>query len=387
MKQLMIILLIKQSKISQVHGSGLVYITYSNWAPREPANQTEANGCVSVDMKGLWYNDNCSTSYSFISPFMAASDKATYYYPIAQSINDLSNAVIALRIFGDDPPAFNDSLQSILNLGIFNYNDGVPINAVVFTTRDLYAVEVHDVQVLVNQFTVIGGTVTVVLIYSTKNDTTYYEMVNGLNVVLWSNNSIMLSSIRQGFKCEGGTPVFKPCKSWISFALDSSNVLSPTDFQNQLNFVSNAISKMNHAEHVQLVSMNGSIANWYDPYPISYIQSQMNSTTQNGNFSLNASLNAIYSSYIQLTTLPKPPIGALVFVSDTSSPSNYEGADDVVNHLKNNGFKLTFILMGLNVNQTLLKKYTDNFITWTDLSNPQPDNWDNVYLDAYACPK
>ncbi|KAE9547370.1 hypothetical protein FO519_009417 [Halicephalobus sp. NKZ332] len=182
----------------------------------------------------------------------------------------------------------------------------------------------------------------------------------------------MLSSIRQGFKCGGGTLVFKPCDSWISFALDSSSALSSADFQTQLTFVSNAIYEINHAERLQLLSVNGSLANWYGPFSIPYIQSRMiNSTIQNGEFNLNATLSAIYTSYAQTFAVSNSHIGAIVFVSDTSSPSNYEGADNVVNILKTLGFRFTFILMGPNVNQTF---------------NPQPDNWDSAYLKAYACP-
>ncbi|KAE9547088.1 hypothetical protein FO519_009700, partial [Halicephalobus sp. NKZ332] len=41
-------------------------ITYFDWASGESANSTESNGCVSVDLKGLWHNDDCFTSYSFV---------------------------------------------------------------------------------------------------------------------------------------------------------------------------------------------------------------------------------------------------------------------------------------------------------------------------------
>lgn len=238
---------------------------------------------------------------------------------------------------------------------------------------------------MTNQIAFGGNTVTVVLT-NPNMSTTYYNEIAGLNVVSWSNSSIMLSSIRQGFKCGGGTLVFKPCKSWVSFALDSSNVLSSADFQTQLSFVSNAISEINHSERLQLVYKDGILADWYGPFSIPYIQNQMNSIVQNGSFTLDGIMHVILSSYLQ-TFAVSNSIGAVVFVSDTSSPSNYEGADDVVNFLKILGFKLTFVLMGPNVDQSKLTRYTNNFITWNNLNNSQPDNWDNVYRDAYACPK
>ncbi|KAE9546722.1 hypothetical protein FO519_010066, partial [Halicephalobus sp. NKZ332] len=37
--------------------------TYFDWASGEPANST---GCVSVDMKGLWYNDDCFNIYRYV---------------------------------------------------------------------------------------------------------------------------------------------------------------------------------------------------------------------------------------------------------------------------------------------------------------------------------
>ncbi|KAE9546849.1 hypothetical protein FO519_009939 [Halicephalobus sp. NKZ332] len=360
--------------VSEINGSGWQNIddgsktTFSHWAPGEPANQTESNGCVSVDMK-------------------AEDSPYTDYYPIPQSFVDLKNTIMLLEMSVGFSPPFINSLRSFLNLGVFDYQDGVPINLVVFTTYSLDSSDIDDVKILVNQLTTTGYTITAVLT-DPRVDITYYRTINRLNVVPWSTNQTMLSSIRHGMKCGGGTPVFNPCKSWISFVIDTSNVLSPTDYQTQLKFVSNAISKINHPEQIQLVSVGTTLSNWYHPYSISYLQGQIaNLTTQNVGFDLNATLSAVYSSYIELITLPKPPIGALVFVTDTSSPPNYEGADNVVNLLKNNGFKLTFILMGPNVDQSKLTKYTNNFITWRNLSNPQPDNWDNIYLDAYACPK
>ena len=40
-------------------------VTYFNWASGEPKNVT-GNGCVSVDLKGLWYNDDCFTTYPYV---------------------------------------------------------------------------------------------------------------------------------------------------------------------------------------------------------------------------------------------------------------------------------------------------------------------------------
>ncbi|KAE9546616.1 hypothetical protein FO519_010172, partial [Halicephalobus sp. NKZ332] len=41
-------------------------VTYFDWAPGEPADST---GCVSVDLKGLWYNDDCFSNYGYVCEF------------------------------------------------------------------------------------------------------------------------------------------------------------------------------------------------------------------------------------------------------------------------------------------------------------------------------
>ena len=75
-------------------------------------------------------------------------------------------------------------------------------------------------------------------------------MVNGLNVVPWAGILDMVSSIQQELKCGRGAPVFTSCKSWISFGIDVSYTLSTTDYNTQINFISNSISKMNHPENI-----------------------------------------------------------------------------------------------------------------------------------------
>ena len=56
---------------NNISGSGWTNIdgfpsSYLNWAPGEPATQTGSNGCVSVDLKGLWYNDECFNVYPYV---------------------------------------------------------------------------------------------------------------------------------------------------------------------------------------------------------------------------------------------------------------------------------------------------------------------------------
>ncbi|KAE9546831.1 hypothetical protein FO519_009957, partial [Halicephalobus sp. NKZ332] len=40
--------------------------TYFDWASGEPADSLGSNGCTSVDMEGLWYNDDCFNIYPYV---------------------------------------------------------------------------------------------------------------------------------------------------------------------------------------------------------------------------------------------------------------------------------------------------------------------------------
>ena len=40
--------------------------TFFEWEPNEPRNSNNENGCVSVDMSGNWYNDNCFHNFPFV---------------------------------------------------------------------------------------------------------------------------------------------------------------------------------------------------------------------------------------------------------------------------------------------------------------------------------
>uniref|UniRef100_A0A914YXW1 VWFA domain-containing protein n=1 Tax=Panagrolaimus superbus TaxID=310955 RepID=A0A914YXW1_9BILA len=74
--------------------------------------------------------------------------------------------------------------------------------------------------------------------------------------------------------------------------------------------------------------------------------------------------------------------GAMIFISDTSDIA-LKNADRLFSKLK--GIRLTFILLGTNVDTTKLRNFTSNFIYWPDLTQPQPDNWDLISYHAYGC--
>ena len=296
---------------------------------------------------------------------------------------------------------------------------------------------VTDAQHSVNNLTANGNTVTVVLA-NASIDQTNYKKVTGLNVVVWSDAATTISNLEANMKCSGATPPtnpttqltsttvvttqstsvtntstsaqatttqattsaqittstgttpsgYIPCSSWISFSADDSGALSPANFQTVMNFVSSAIGQINHPERIQYTFGSDASVIWKTATSISQIQSAVNSSIQNtdGTYHLADLLGGLYTAYQSTPQpLPKPPIGALIFVSDTSSPANYADESGFGTRLKNLGFSFTFVLLGPNIDQSKLTNYTTNFITWTDLSQPQPDNWDNAYFNAYAC--
>ena len=127
------------------------------------------------------------------------------------------------------------------------------------------------------------------------------------------------------------------------------------------------------------------VSDWDSPYLMNYIDfgGCQSKTTE---FNLTANLETLLKFYEQKDPAQyREPLVALVFVSNTTSPEYYEGADEAVQKLKDAGFQLTFILMGPDANKDPLVNYADYFVYWENLNNPEPDDWDTVRLDAYGC--
>ena len=103
--------------------------------------------------------------------------------------------------------------------------------------------------------------------------------------------------------------------------------------------------------------------------------------TQGGPYNLRAQFAALVTS---LDTLANStvPTGALVFISDTSDTA-LQGADQFKDQLSK--IQLTFVLLGPSADQNKLTQFSSNFISWKDLSKPQPDNWDTASSAAYGC--
>ena len=278
------------------------------------------------------------------------------------------------------------AFNTLTSLGVFDYKDGIPINSVLFIGNGTIDDSgIPKIQNYVDTLTTNGNTVTAILV-NQGPDETDLKKIKGINIVPWDHDPfILLSNIEKNLKCGGGDTVYHPCKTWVSFVPDYSNSLSSTDFSTQISFISNAAGQINHPERIQIIEkeVGSELSSWHDPMSIACIQADFSHYSQDAStiFNLKESLGRLF----QDGDGEEKEIGALIFVSDTSNPENYEGAEDVVQQLQNAGYKLTFVLMGLNVDESKLTKYTNNFIYWKNLNNFQPDNWDTAKLDAYNC--
>ena len=218
------------------------------------------------------------------------------------------------------------------------------------------------------------------------------ENLTNVNIIKWSDDSTeLLSNIRKNMKCGGGDPVYRPCKSWFSFMVDHSNALSETDFNTQLSFLYNEFHKMNRPDKIQVVDAlfpsleYGFIyEDWNSGISMSYMG--ISGPQHNTSFSLSKTLKSLSHFYYNRNiTNYQPPLVTFVFIPTTACYENYGGAEEVAQKLKNAGFQLTFFLMGADVDETKLTNYTSNFVYWRNMSNPQPENWDQVRLQAYGC--
>jgi hypothetical protein len=172
-----------------------------------------------------------------------------------------------------------------------------------------------------------------------------------------------------------------PCQSWIHFGVDGSNALLSNYFVNQLNFISNAIGNLNHPERIQVVGMYNQPVPWNSGLSLTQIQAAVAGLPQSGSYMLRLQFAALATNLPNVQTTSYP-IGALIFISDTSDQA-LANANVLFPQLS--AAKITFVLLGPNPNSTKLTQFSSNFIYWTDLSKPQPDNWDASSYAAYGC--
>uniref|UniRef100_A0AC34GUM5 VWFA domain-containing protein n=1 Tax=Panagrolaimus sp. ES5 TaxID=591445 RepID=A0AC34GUM5_9BILA len=174
---------------------------------------------------------------------------------------------------------------------------------------------------------------------------------------------------------------YLPCQSWISFSFDDSNVMEYADFMTQVNFISRIIGSINYPERIAVSGMYYDPVTWNSGLTIPQIQTFVTYMHQSGPYSLRSQFGALTNN-LQNIQINNSPVGSVIFISDTSDAA-LDGAEALFYQLQN--VRITFVLLGSNVDATKLTKYSSNFIYWSDLSQPQPDNWDNLFYHAYGC--
>uniref|UniRef100_A0A914QBR9 VWFA domain-containing protein n=1 Tax=Panagrolaimus davidi TaxID=227884 RepID=A0A914QBR9_9BILA len=174
-----------------------------------------------------------------------------------------------------------------------------------------------------------------------------------------------------------------PCNSWISFGIDNTMALNSSAYLTQRAFISNAIGALNHPERLQLIDFSSGVYERWNNYDtITQIQLNVLSIPQEYSYHpLQSQFGALATQYTKLYSYGNP-VAAIIFISNTTDAA-IAGADQYISFLK--GVKITFVMLGSNVDSTKLIKFSSNFIYWSDLSQPQPENWDSLSYSAYGC--
>uniref|UniRef100_A0A914Z3W2 Uncharacterized protein n=1 Tax=Panagrolaimus superbus TaxID=310955 RepID=A0A914Z3W2_9BILA len=175
---------------------------------------------------------------------------------------------------------------------------------------------------------------------------------------------------------------YYPCKSYIGFYYDDSNVLSYANFKTQMNFIKTAIANLNNPQRIAAEGGYGGEFTWNSKLSITQMQSALNLAEQISiSYSLLAQFSSLATNFENLNDYYNL-FGVLIFISDTSDTA-LKNADRLLSKLK--GIRLTFVLLGPNVDSSKLTNFSSNFIYWPDLTQPQPDSWDLLSYHAYGC--
>uniref|UniRef100_A0AC34GUS0 VWFA domain-containing protein n=1 Tax=Panagrolaimus sp. ES5 TaxID=591445 RepID=A0AC34GUS0_9BILA len=191
------------------------------------------------------------------------------------------------------------------------------------------------------------------------------------------------STTGQGFTGTTAMP-YVPCQSWISFSYDDSSALQNTDFKTQMSFILSAIGNINYPDRLHVDGAFTNVASWNSHQTIAQMQTELNSLEQTAiSYSLLQQFAALLTDVEAIGNSQNWPIGALIFISDTSDAA-LANANIFFNQLPPT-VKLTFVLLGPNADQTKLTNFSSNFISWKDLTQPQPNSWDTLSYAAFGC--
>lgn len=153
-----------------------------------------------------------------------------------------------------------------------------------------------------------------------------------------------------------------------------------------MNFIANAIGNINHAERLAVNTQMGQAVSFDQDNDISTIQNAIRNLNQtNNSFSLQQSLKTIMNTLMSFENSSNIPKTLITFVSDTNSENAIGRAQTYADYIKTHGFEITFVLMGPNTDQSKLTNITNSFVNWSDMSQPEPTNWNAVSKDVYGC--
>ena len=143
---------------------------------------------------------------------------------------------------------------------------------------------------------------------------------------------------------------------------------------------------MNHPERIAFAIGSTVPVLFQSSHSIQSIQSKVSQTPQEADvvFQLQTSLKAVFTA-VDTNRNFTFPTSAVVFISDTTVPWNLDGAQEYADRLKKLDVRITLIAMGNKVTTSVLTNITSNIINWTDLTQPQPDNWGNAFGQALGC--
>uniref|UniRef100_A0AC34FJ47 VWFA domain-containing protein n=1 Tax=Panagrolaimus sp. ES5 TaxID=591445 RepID=A0AC34FJ47_9BILA len=190
------------------------------------------------------------------------------------------------------------------------------------------------------------------------------------------------------FRCTPPPPTpskspYLPCESWIHFGIDDSNNFQ--HFGSAKDLVSSTIevSELNFPKRIAVVGIFSQPVFWNSYYSVENIESTVAYFPKgNGPYSLKTQFTTLLAN-LQYTETGDIPLVAIIFISDTSDEA-LAGADQIFNQFTK-PVKITFVLLGANADESKLTKYSSKFITWSNFSEDQPDNWYNLYYAAFGC--
>uniref|UniRef100_A0A7E4URB9 VWFA domain-containing protein n=1 Tax=Panagrellus redivivus TaxID=6233 RepID=A0A7E4URB9_PANRE len=173
-----------------------------------------------------------------------------------------------------------------------------------------------------------------------------------------------------------------PCSSQVVFSADISSTLTSTQFQTQLSFVSSAIAGFSDFSRIAYSYDRNLPIPFGGQFNLTQIQQIVSSTAQiGGAYSLRNTLRAAVSAALSPVDAYSP-VAIAIFTSDTS---NTGGIAQFLQTIQDNNIVLTLILMGDKASAADLADFNINTVTWKDLAQPQPDNWNTSAPIVYAC--